>query len=131
MKDLVNYTQALELDKLGFDEKCFTFWTTEGKLYDSEGYYKKGDNVLGEEVLAPTFSQVFRWFREKYRYNCFVTKSINSDKWYYYREDLSDRRNDSEPELTPNFDTYEEAESACLDGLIEIVEQTRITNEKD
>jgi hypothetical protein len=72
-------------------------------------------------LSAPLFQQAFRWFREKYEYNCFVTSSILDGRWYYYRENLNDRREDSDPELTPKFDTYEEAELACLEKLIDLV----------
>jgi hypothetical protein len=119
-KDFVNYNQALSLKELGFDEPCLTYYESDGRLAYSS--ITNTNSFWGNRsiVSAPLFQQAFRFFREKYGYNCFVTKSILSDKWYYYREDLSDRRNDSEPELTDKYDTYEEAESACLDKLIEI-----------
>lgn len=122
MKDLVNYTQALELNKLGFDEKCFTFWTTEGELYESEGYYKKGYNVLGKEVLAPTFSQAFRFFREKYK----ITSSVRD---YFAEEFFYEIHVSFNHEITSNmYTSYEESESACLDKLIEIVKSSSNEN---
>ena len=66
-KEFVNYEIALSLKELEFDELCFSFYNTEKKLYNSEGYYKKGYNVLNEEVVAPLYQQAFRFFREKYR----------------------------------------------------------------
>ena len=113
-KEFVPYELALELKELGFDEPNYFL-----KWYDSKGKIREGLG-LGE-VNAPLYQQAFRWFREKYGYNCFVTSSILDGKWYYFRENLNDREDDSEPELTPKFDTYEEAELVCLKKLIEIV----------
>jgi hypothetical protein len=116
-KEFVPYEIALALKELGFDEPCLASYYHAGKTLDICEYIANGKYT----VLAPLFQQAFRWFREKHGYHCFVTKSEIDGKWYYYREDLNDRKNDSEPELTPRFDTPEEAELACLKKLIEIV----------
>ena len=105
-KDFIPYEQALELKELGFD------------IPSISGYsYPDSDKLLTQAIL---YQQAFRWFREKHSYNCFIV-STKTGKWFYFREDLSDFKNDSEPELTPKFETYEEAELACLNRLIEIV----------
>ena len=124
VKDFVTYEQALELSNYGFNDRCFgwyyksisfsieylnleynhNFTTQESlELFD----YRRGD------LPCPTYSQAFRWLREKHglehqityagakgRYNAFT------DDWIY----------DSEGKLK-EF-TYEEAESACLDNLL-------------
>ena len=63
---------------------------------------------------APTFSQAFRWFREKYGLDNAVLKDrfvIETEEdlpnWYY------------------GFKSYEEAELACLRKLIEIVKSNK------
>jgi hypothetical protein len=118
-KEFIPYKLALELKELGYDEPCLMYW------YEaSNGYVlvNKKDQTFQPYTNAPLYQQAFRWFREKYGYNCFVTSSIlDGGKWYYFRENLNDREDDSEPELTPKFDTYEEAELECLKKLIEIV----------
>ena len=115
-KEFVPYDRALRMKALGFDEPCFGYYVLETngdyKLYD-----KCEVKTYFTYILAPTFSQAFRWFREKYdmahqvtyagakgRYNAFT------DDWVY----------DSNGELK-EF-SYEEAELACLDKLLEIVE---------
>ena len=63
MKDFTLYPEALELEKLGFDEPCFGSYI-DGKLTTLLDSVLWGD-VKGD-VPAPTYSQAFRWFREKY-----------------------------------------------------------------
>ena len=133
-KEFIPYEQALALKELGFDEPCFAFYNHNRELLRYMNPDKDWNSLFNQTLrnskitlpdtyTAPTFSQAFRWFREKYRYNCFITSSKLDGKWYYFREDLDDRWNDSEPELTPKFDSYEEAELACLQKLIEIIKK--------
>ena len=121
-KEFVPYELALRLKALGFNEPCFSFYM--GGFKDlGKIKYVNPINVAETNVLAPTFSQAFRWFREEYdmahqvtyagakgRYNAFT------DDWVY----------DSSGELK-EF-SYEEAELACLDKLIEIVESKQRIN---
>jgi hypothetical protein len=118
-REFVFYEQALILRELGFNESCFAYYTCERDLV----FMHSKTKFLSCEFAAPTFFQAFRWFRLKYGYNCFIP-STSTGKYYYFRENLNDRREDSEPELTPKFDSYEEAELACLKKLIEMVQIT-------
>lgn len=113
-REYVPYELALELQGLGFNEPCFGVYNTKN------GNIRKGR--VGEVGNAPLCQQVFRWFREKHGYNCFIP-STPDGKYYYFRENLNDRREDSEPELTDKFETYDEAELACLKKLIKLVKQ--------
>jgi len=113
-KEFVPYELSLELKQLGFDEPCFayyddgifTFW------YHSE---QQPDLVLN--CTAPTYSQAFRWFREKCGLNYiikevgqvrFEARVYKGDGWATW-------------DFGYKFNTYEEAELACLQKLIEIV----------
>jgi hypothetical protein len=129
-KEFVPYEQALELKDLEFNEPCFMFYEQE----TSSKYLQKGidDEYWGDYseprdwnsipnkpwkpfcqcVSAPTFSQAFRWFREKY--DCHHTIQHNKK---YVGIAYSSVVNFSIDE----FNTYEEAELACLKQLIEIV----------
>lgn len=108
-KEFVGYTQALALKELGFDEPCF-------------GYYDEGGNLYTEmvEVLkAPLYQQAFRWFREKHDLEHEILYDLGNDltnKVYLYSIYVTDNRSEE-------YKTYEEAESACLDKLIEIVKK--------
>jgi hypothetical protein len=112
-KEFIPYEQALALKELGFDEECVSFYSSKGKLYQSEGYYKFGENVFGEEVIAPLYQQAFRWFREKYELDSYIRHECPNVEPYYdfvIDEDVFDVMCD-----------YEEAELECLKKLIEIV----------
>jgi hypothetical protein len=112
-KEFVPYEIALALKELGFDEPCFGVYATK------DGYVRKSE--YDENGDAPTFSQAFRWFREKYGLHphfCFFTdeKLWNVDIYAYLKEyGLK-----TDP-CTMKFKTYEEAELECIKKLIEIV----------
>ncbi len=105
-KEFVPYEQALILKELGFDEPCF-------------GYYSEGELILNSHTnnhmqrfrySAPTFSQAFRWFRDKHNLK---------DKYGVF------------PHHTIMFNYIigggkeEEAELACLKKLIEIANEQK------
>jgi hypothetical protein len=128
MKDLIPYQEALELKQLGFDEPCMAFYDGKGNstiyynsLRDGSGDYKpfKATERL-KWFGSPTYSQAFRWFREKYQVVGIVKFGSNDFTYNIYNEDaIGLLTKDS-----LNFNgTYEEAELACLKKLIEIVKQ--------
>ena len=68
-KEFIPYEQALSMEKLGFVERCFGFYTL-------EGYYFPNTTPLNSLTYgcdAPLYQQAFRWFREKYM----TKRSIN------------------------------------------------------
>ena len=123
-KEFVPYELAVKLKEIGFDEECFGAYHNENYLdLESEEY------DYSYAVKAPLFQQAFRWFREKHFYHSINTyHSVSPNKPFgvsidYLHEsgkwDYIDLRGEVE------FETYEEAELACLTKLIEILE-TRI-----
>ena len=125
--EFIPYEQALAVKKLGFDEQCFSFYNANGELYESEGYYRYSDNVHKDEVIAPLYQQAFRWFREKH--NILATVYSNASGCLYQWSDNvggTDRGwSDYEgPNGGGVWNTYEEAELACLKKLIEISTKT-------
>lgn len=120
-KEFVPYEVALKLKELGFDEPSPTFYTAKGLLYrsvDFNGYTI--DKIYSNECLAPTFSQAFRWFREKYGlyHSIGLDNSLENDVNCDYQI-INHSQSISEHET--NFNNYEEAELACLEKLLEIV----------
>jgi hypothetical protein len=115
-KEFIPYKQAAALKELGFDEPCF------GEYYTKDGDIRKLDiNEIGD---APLYQQAFRWFREKY--NILATVYSNASGYLYEWSDNVGGTNrgwsDYEgPNDSGVWDTYEEAELACLNRLIEIV----------
>jgi hypothetical protein len=131
MKDFIPYELALELKELGFDEPCFGLYSiiehddiNIGDFYFGPSYATRANE--GRSILAPTFSQAFRWFREKY--NIFPNISYVG-KFMNTFEILNEKGDDyTSGEIFHYYNTYfhyyntyKEAELACLNKLIEIV----------
>jgi hypothetical protein len=104
-REFIPYDRALKLKELGFDESCFGFYYDDGELKIKEGNISR----LGY-INAPTFQQAFRFFREEH------------DLHYIYPTKYSETRWWGNGNITKVCDSYEEAELACLDKMIEIVE---------
>jgi len=70
-KEFVPYEQALALKELGFDEPCLGYFKQEKVSQASWEYLEsqeKVDYIFGTKkntILAPTFSQAFRWLYQK------------------------------------------------------------------
>jgi hypothetical protein len=118
-KEFVTYELALRMKQLGFDEPCFAVWI-EKDSRDGGGLKLEiwNDEDTEYEVKsstkAPLFQQAFRWFREKYNLNrSIITNGLG--EWDYTLDGFN--------YAGRIWDIYEEAELACLERLIEIVEQ--------
>ncbi len=133
-KEFIPYEQALELKELGFDEPCLAWYNTKGVLlsditicYDNSDFlYSLDDMDDGSQCIAPTFSQAFRWFREKYHLIGGI-EYIGGEKpettwWDIY---VVSHFNIDSKKMTMKYQPYEQAELACLKKLIEIVKQPK------
>jgi len=123
-KEFVPYTESLSLKELGFDEPCLGWYVSES--YGLEYGKVVQSDLLRDAVIAPTFSQCFRFFREKY--NILATVYSNASGYLFEWHDAvgGTQRGWSEykgPNDAGVWDTYEEAELACLRKLIEIVKE--------
>jgi hypothetical protein len=124
--EFIPYEQALALKEL-FDEPYLGECFGEYRQWDGSKPYLQlyqdldgADYEYTTECIAPTFSQAFRWFREKCGLFYYVTTHDSTDfEWYIYDKD----QNDWEDDTVQN--TYEEAELACLKKLIELSTQTK------
>jgi hypothetical protein len=134
MKDFVPYQEALELKQLGFDEPCFGKWLSslQSNWKDYELILEMGMNeefednrnvyLLQEACSAPTYSQAFRWFREKYDlFGCIDLQACSPSHWFIRIDkiEINDYLYHSE-DKNVKYNTYEEAELACLQKLIEL-----------
>ena len=123
-KEFVTYEQALAVKELGFDEKCLTYYYNEILVFtpipslNTNSFWVGKDNNF---ITAPLKQQVFRWFREKYGLGHTICP-------YYFNanitelQDVDDYPLQHEVYVFSPF-TYEEAENACIDKLIEIAKQ--------
>lgn len=111
MKDFVPHKESLQLAELGFDELVFAKYQkmSEGAKYQLQLLAKERNcNILDTAISAPTFSQAFRFFREKYPDLGFGVGKIYNHK-YHYHINLEWRFYQG---------TYEEAELELLKELI-------------
>jgi hypothetical protein len=132
--EFVPYEIALALKELGFDKPCIAKYTVipednidwfiipeqgitnKTSFGSSKNYNSKSFEVEGT-ISAPTYSQAFRFFREKY--DCHHTIQRNKK---YVGIAYSSVVNYSIDE----FDSHEEAELECLKKLIEIVKEKQL-----
>ena len=135
-QEFIPYEQALALKKLGFDEPCFGTYRKNAingnpfeysidfhtKVELDHNLCPKNSDYANDWVSAPTFSQAFRWFREKYTLYSIISTIMYTYpnlEFYFKIQGLNDGA------MIDKFNTYEEAELACLIKLIEI---TKIKN---
>ena len=128
-KEFVPYELALKMKQLGFDEPCFGYWYTEQEEYKKiDIQLATIDFLEGEEdyILALTWQQAFRWFREKYNIHSFIIPLID-EVGFVYKYQARVHTKESAVKIIGEFDTYEKAELGCLEKLIEIVEQIKVS----
>lgn len=126
-KDFAPYQEALELKQLGFDEPCFAYYSYDGDYilgidevrFDTISTYDQNSNLAEDSnaCSAPLYQQTFRWLREKHNINHSIILHETTFSNDYQYLVLS---NDNEF-VEAGYTTYEEAELACLQKLIEIV----------
>ena len=121
----VPYNESLNLKELGFDEPClFAFDNCStpmrcSNLRTNEQKFNGVNYNSSTYTSQPTFSQAFRWFREKYKLHSTIT-SISQESWQWYITKPGESLGKLYEE---DFYNYEEAELACLRKLIEIVKK--------
>jgi hypothetical protein len=124
VKDFIQYTEALELKQLGFDEPCFGVYATKDGYVRKSAYDENGD--------APTYSQAFRFFREKYDLDYSLlpesssghrlsTRTFNIVIYKYHMNMNVQSEIVRIDGKIVRYNKREEAELACLKKLIAIV----------
>ena len=122
-KEFISYDEAMNLRAIGFDIPCISYYYIIGapdEPYPPVLYLNEADELpidynnfgCGDIVSAPTFSQCFRWFREKHG----LGHMINGIGFETFIMNIG-----GIIEVFPMFKTYEEAELACLNKLIELI----------
>ena len=148
--EFVPYEQALELKELGFGEPCFGYGDSDSSYIDTpSSIEKRMINPFNKTIKIPTFSQAFRFFREKYKlihqiYSLKYKGGVNYDYEIFSLVPPTDDELGNEDDVATdksmetydslvdkNFkhdehETYEESELACLIKLIEIVKTKNI-----
>jgi hypothetical protein len=123
-KEFIPYQEALALKQLGFDEPCFGLWNINNGKYEVDiiGVCKYSEEFKYREVLAPTYQQAFRWFREKYN----LFGQVNIRTYYIYEISNDGIAIKMASQYDKLLNTYEEAELECLKKLIELIKQKQL-----
>ena len=121
MKDFTLHPEALELKKLGFNEPCFGYYHEDMSI-SYTGIFGQNTNSFwlpspNKIFTAPTYSQAFRWFRKEYALESYIRPNLCVDVPKTYQFNINNNIDDVW------YETYEEAELACLKKLIEIVKE--------
>jgi hypothetical protein len=107
IKEFVSNKQADALAELNYDgDYDFTYHST-GELWE-----RSKKDKTERFTPAPLKQQVFRWFRDNYDAHIHPTKLMPRVYIIHYGTWTS---------IT--YNTYEEAESACIDKFIELAKQ--------
>lgn len=119
-KEFIPYIQALALKELEFDEPCFGYYSEKDFFIDLPSniqYYT-------ESIIAPTYSQAFKWFRDKHKLKADVLHATSNGGYTYTIWKWNFDNNVGKWErigVINSWLTYEEAELECLKKLIKIV----------
>lgn len=141
-KEFVPYELALRMKTLGFAEPCWCYFENnvffDSRFLKDYDYFEVMSKKYSTYTLAPTFSQAFRWFRDKHDLVAAILPFQDIEDrvslcYYYSIVDLDECKDEdilcNESSLGAsdiNFSSHPEAELACLNKLIEIVEQKKI-----
>jgi hypothetical protein len=128
-KEFIPYEEALALKELGIDEPCFGHyqqeWHDDGmtQLEPSlQMIVSKQHQHAFQLCSAPIYSQVFKFFRDKYGIEG-VTQRAEDFMWYKWTIYQYNENGKKYVFDWCEYKTYEEAELACLKKLIEIVKK--------
>ena len=128
-KEFVTYEQALSLKELEYYKNTLRVYSIRWKKLMDEEYAVRYDV---DYAKAPLKQQVFKFFRDEYGYDVdyirmpkdevFPITKDSEIKWTViiyrvYTNDFID--------VETYFNTYEEAENACIDKLLTIAKQQK------
>lgn len=120
-KEFATYEQASALRDLGFNETCLGCYIYEVETLAWKLNYAMYDNDIRWVIAAPLKSQIFKWFRNKYDVDFYITRSlpnvISKDIYHIVLNDI----------WVPNDShrNYEDAENRLIDNLIELAKQKK------
>jgi hypothetical protein len=119
-KEFINYSEALALKELGFDESCIGFWWNNKDFTEPEFLLEYCEHVMDGNLKRPLYQQAFRWFRDKYGIKTYVYEVLEE------RFVFITYTNQLDYKMSATYHpTYEEAELECLKKLISIVKKNK------
>ena len=125
----VNYTQALALKELGFNEPCWCYFVNDvffDSMFPKDYDYFEQMNKKMEYTLTPLKSQVFKWLRDEHKLIAYIEHYAEWNFEIFRIDDkIAEVQDDVCFDYTFKGGTYEEAESACIDKLIELIKEKK------
>jgi len=141
---LVPLDIAQELKAIGFDVPCHFYYQNDYSEYlkagDPDKYHIISDslaanrknanhNIYEIAISAPTWEQVFQWFREK-EFDSYIgleSHALFEEGNYYYFEILKPKLYGiKQLAFQGEFDNYEEAREALVKALIKTYKQKQL-----
>ena len=136
--NFVPYQIAVDMKSIGFDEPCFAFYGLSRDDYKTirlsifqnlKTDYLSDLHHLDVTCDAQTFSQAFKFFRERYKLHSCIVLPINKIDYAYEIKNISENiRQDFLSEMQSGiiYSSYEKAELACIRKLIEIAKEQNV-----
>jgi hypothetical protein len=133
-KEFVPYEEALALKELGFNGPCYKYIYIGDTGINVDHYLEvvpskaRNYNEDSLSISQPTFSQAFRFFREKYWYTALIlcdsfriVKQLSTSKTQDFKTgEFSPVYITQQYHKEEGLKSYDESELACLKKLIEI-----------
>lgn len=120
--EFIPYRQAISLQELNFNEPCMMVYYQPDNDREQLIYYLEFETIGGYYIKAPLYQQAFRWFREKYNLHSLIEPVLIEDNdQIMYDYMVLEKDGMKEEYNNIPYSSYDEAEIACLDKLIEIV----------
>ncbi len=127
----ITYKQAKQLKVLGFNDPCFSFFIDVDEfIYTNQKCLNY--NLNNKRISAPIKQDAFKWFRDEHNLLHEII-SVQKESWLITIKDTTSTTergvyNGKQwncDDLNTNIPkTYEQAELACIDKLIEIIKNS-------
>lgn len=118
-KEIIPYKEAVQLEEIGFDESCIYVYLDKHDIKIQNGLSNYPREIYPYRILAPLYQQTFRFFREKHNIHVYIQRTYEEmdirEGFEFYFDNYNLKF------VSDIYDTYEEAQLACLQKLIEIV----------
>lgn len=128
--DLCSFKQSVALKEIGFVGLCTSWYNSDGHLFDK--FIKSEDSVSSIDLLrykiteshtlAPEKNTIIDWFKIVHGLYAFLF--VDDDKTFGYHITYFTFNARVDKPIKYRFETTEQAKSACIDELIEIVKNT-------
>lgn len=115
----VTFVQAKGLKELGFDWPTRERYFSDGTVWLSE---TSRNHNSGDGVSAPTLALAQKWMRDVNGYSSYIIRNNENRYTFCYQRPIDD----TIVFLDKFYDTYDAADSAALDAIIDEMERSAL-----